>query len=267
MARQKGHIKYVGTLGEVRHFKIKGNDGYFAGLKGGPSSEQIASDPAFVRTRENMNEFGGSAIAGKSLRTSIAGLIRNNGDSQVTGRITAIMKRINLEDGSEARGQRAILVTVAPQYLEGFEFNKFTSLNGAFNAPYTITPTAARDSSTLDIPSFNPLDRMYVPAGATHFKIINAISVLSDFEYNSTTGVYEPKDGVTNALTDVQDSGYLPVNASTGLISVVSTLPGSPTITADVSVVNVLAVEFYQEVNGKYYPFSSGNCLRIEEVF
>ena len=27
MARQKGHIKYVGTLGEVRHFKIKGTKG------------------------------------------------------------------------------------------------------------------------------------------------------------------------------------------------------------------------------------------------
>lgn len=267
MARQKGHIKYVGTLGEVRHFKIKGNEGYFAGLKGGPSAEQIASDPAFVRTRENMNEFGGSAITGKSLRTSIAGLIRNNGDSQVTGRVTAIMKKINLEDGSEARGQRAILITVAPQYLQGFEFNKFTSFNGAFNAPYTITPTAARDSSTLDIPSFNPLDRMYVPAGATHFKIINAIAVLSDFEYNSTIGVYEPKDGTTNGLTDVQDSGYLPVNAATGLISVVSTLPGSPTISADVSVVNVLAVEFYQEVNSNYYLFSQGNAMKVAKIF
>ena len=52
--------------------------------------------------------------------------------------------------------------------------------------------------------------------GIKDVKIINAISVLSDFEYNSTTGVYEPKDGVTNGLTDVQDSGYLPVNASTG---------------------------------------------------
>lgn len=267
MARQKGHIKYVGTLGEVRHFKIKGNDGYFAGLKGGPSAEQIASDPAFVRTRENMNEFGGSAIAGKSFRTSIASLIRNNGDSQVTGRITAIMKRINLEDGSEARGQRAILVTVAPQYLEGFEFNKFASLNGVFNAPYTITPTAARDSSTLDIPSFNPLDRMYIPAGATHFKIINAIAVLSDFEYNSTTGVYEPKDGTTNGLTDVQDSGYLPVNAVTSAISVVSTLPGSPTVSADVSVVNLLAVEFYQEVNSNYYLFSQGNAMKVAKIF
>ncbi|HUH73628.1 MAG TPA: hypothetical protein VLZ75_04410 [Chitinophagales bacterium] len=267
MARQTGLVRYSGTMGGVRHFKIKGLQGDFAGLKGGPSAEQISSDPAFVRTRENMNEFGGSAITGKSLRTSIAGLIRNNGDSQVTGRITAIMKKINLEDGSEARGQRAILITVAPQYLEGFEFNKFTSFNGAFNAPYTITPTVARDSSTLDIPSFNPLDRMYIPAGATHFKIINAIAVLSDFEYNSTTKVYEPKDSTTNGLTDVQDSGYLSVNASTGLISVVSTLSGSPTISADVSVVNLLAVEFYQEVNSNYYLFSQGNAMKVAKIF
>lgn len=267
MARQKGPLKYVGTLGDIRHFKIKGNQGYFAGLTGGPTAEQIATDPAFKRTRENMNEFGGSATAGKSLRTSIAGLIRNNGDSQVTGRITAVMKKINLEDGSEARGKRSILVTVAPQYLEGFEFNKFTSLNGAFNAPYTITPSAGRDSSTLDIPSFNPLDRMYVPAGATHFKIINAISVLSDFEYNTTTGIYEPKDGTTNGMTDVQDSGYLPVNASSGALNIVSTLSGSPTISADVSVVNVLAVEFYQEVNSNFYLFAQGNAMKVAKIF
>jgi hypothetical protein len=267
MARQKGHIKYVGTLGEVRHFKIKGNNGYFAGLKGGPTSEQIATDPAFARTRENMNEFGGSATTGKSLRTSFASLIRSNGDSQVTGRITAIMKRINLEDGSEARGQRAILITQAPQYLEGFEFNKFTSLNGAFNAPYLITPSAARDSSLLFIPSFNPLDRMYIPAGATHFKILNAISVLSDFEYNSTTGVYEPKDRTTNGLYEVEDSGYLPVNSVTGVLSIESTLSGSPTISADVSVINVLAVEFYQQVNSNYYLFAQGNAMKVAKIF
>ncbi|MFZ2430932.1 MAG: hypothetical protein WAW57_07295, partial [Lutibacter sp.] len=57
MARQKGHIKYVGTLGEVRHFKIKGNQGYFAGLKGGPTGEQVKTAPSFIRTRENMAEF------------------------------------------------------------------------------------------------------------------------------------------------------------------------------------------------------------------
>lgn len=61
MARQKGHIKYVGTLGEVRHFKIKGNEGYFAGLKGGPTAEQVKTAPDFIRTRENMSEFAACA--------------------------------------------------------------------------------------------------------------------------------------------------------------------------------------------------------------
>ena len=45
MAQQKGHVKYVGTLGEVRHFKIKGNTGYYAGLKGGPTGEQVKTAP------------------------------------------------------------------------------------------------------------------------------------------------------------------------------------------------------------------------------
>ena len=76
-------------------------------------------------------------------------------DSQVTGRLTAVMKKINLEDGSEARG-KSVLISLVPQYLERFEFNRFTSFNGAFNAPFTLTPSAGRDSSTLDVPPFNP---------------------------------------------------------------------------------------------------------------
>jgi hypothetical protein len=41
MARQKGLMKYVGTIGDVRHFKIKGQEGFFAGMVGGPTAEQV----------------------------------------------------------------------------------------------------------------------------------------------------------------------------------------------------------------------------------
>ena len=41
MARQKGVIKYVGTLGDIRHFKIKGQEGYFAGMVGGPTGDAV----------------------------------------------------------------------------------------------------------------------------------------------------------------------------------------------------------------------------------
>jgi hypothetical protein len=43
-------------------------------------------------------------------------------DSQLTGRLTAIMKKINIEDGSEARGQRAVLVSQQPQYFKRTRF-------------------------------------------------------------------------------------------------------------------------------------------------
>lgn len=43
-------------------------------------------------------------------------------NSQFTGRLTAIIKKINIEDGSEARGERAILISQQPQYLKGLDF-------------------------------------------------------------------------------------------------------------------------------------------------
>jgi hypothetical protein len=38
MAKQSGRLKYSGTMGGVRHFKIKGLKGGFAGTSGGPSA-------------------------------------------------------------------------------------------------------------------------------------------------------------------------------------------------------------------------------------
>ena len=267
MARQKGHIKYVGTLGEVRHFKIKGNEGYFAGLKGGPTGEQIKNDPGFIRTRENMSEFGACANAGKAVRVGLSSLMKQMSDSQLTGRLTAIMKKINIEDGSEARGQRAILISQQPQYLKGLDFNRNISFNGVFNAPFTLTPTLDRTGSTFSIPAFNPLNYLNIPSGASHFRIINAVSVVADFLYNPVTGNYEPSDSELNQMSNVAYSNYSPVDVVTSLINVTATLPGAPTLTTDVSVLGSIGIEFYQKVGSNYYLFNAGNALKIENIF
>lgn len=267
MARQKGHIKYVGTLGEVRHFKIKGNEGYFAGLKGGPSGEQVKTAPGFIRTRENMSEFTACANAGKSVRIGLASLMKQMSDSQLTGRLTAIMKKINIEDGSEARGQRAVLVSQQPQYLKGLDFNRNISFNGVFSAPSTLTATVDRNESTLSIPAFNPLSFLNVPSGATHFRIINALSVVSDTIYNPTTGSYEPAEPALNEVSNIAYSDYTPVNAVTPAIDVTATLQGAPTITINVAVLASIGIEFYQMVGTNYYLFNAGNALKIQEIY
>ena len=267
MAKQKGHIKYVGTLGEVRHFKIKGNEGYFAGLKGGPTAEQIKTAPGFIRTRENMSEFGACANAGKSVRVGLSSLMKQMADNQFTGRLTAIMKKINIEDGSEARGQRAILISLQPQYLKGLDFNRNISFNGVFNAPYTLTATADRNESTLAVPAFNPLNFATVPSGATHFRLINALSVISDFVFNSLTGAYEPADSDLNEVSDIAYSAYVPVDAITPLLNITATLPGAPTMGTDVTAIGSIGIEFYQQVGTNYYLFNSGNAMKIQDLF
>jgi hypothetical protein len=267
MAKQKGHVKYVGTLGEIRHFKIKGNTGYFAGLKGGPTAEQVKTAPGFIRTRENMSEFAACAMAGKSVRIGLSAITKQMTDSQFTGRLTAIMKKINIEDGSEARGQRAILVSQEPQYLKGLDFNKNISFNGVFSAPFTLTPNVDRNESVLSIPTFNPLNYLNVPSGATHFRIINALSVISDFVFNSATNAYEPADPTLNEVSNIAYSTYIPIDAVTTLLNVTATLPGAPTLTASTSVLGSIGIEFYQEVSGNYYLFNAGNAMKIQEVF
>ena len=108
------------------------------------------------------------------------------------------MKKINIEDGSEARGQRAVLVSQQPQYLKGLDFNRNISFNGILSAPFTLTPSVDRNESTLSLEAFNPMSFLNVPSGATHFRIINAVSVVSDFIYNSATGAYEAAEPLLN---------------------------------------------------------------------
>ena len=267
MARQKGVIKYVGTLGDIRHFKIKGQEGYFAGMVGGPTGDQVNTAPEFERTRENMNEFGACAKAGKSVRTGLSQVMKQMADSQVTGRLTSIMKKINLEDQTEARGYRKIEITTQRSYLKGFEFNKNTSFNGVFNAPYILNHTDTRQRGNFIIAGFNPANLVNAPSGATHFRLINSISVVSDFEYNATTNNYEPLDPDLNELNDVQYSGYLDLFAVIPETTIVADIPGDLLPTVNTTVLQCIGIEFYQQVGGNYYLFSSGNCLKIEDAF
>ncbi len=268
MARQLGHVKYKGTIGEIRHFKIKGMTGNFAGLKGGATGDQIKNDAGFVRTRENMNEFAGCAHAGRSVRVGLNMLMKQMSDAQLTGRLTGIMKKINLEDQTEARGYRAILVSTQSKYLVGLNFNRNISFDSSFIEPFELTANEARNSATLTVAAFNPVKSVIAPAGATHFRLINAVSVISDFAYNETTGIYEPIQPDLNEMSNVAYSGYLDLRTEIAVPTVLtSALLGAPEITDDVTVLNSVGIEFYQKAGTEYYLLNAGHALKIQVSF
>lgn len=264
MSKQKSLIRLEGTLGGIAFYKSGGED--LARMANGPSKSKIEHDPAFVRTRENNREFGGAAVAGKAFRSVFAEAVRGAGDRYLTARLTQLFKRICLL-GAGARGQRSITPSAHHELLEGLEFNRHQPLTSIFNAPFTVTASAARNEASIAIADTAPALYMAPPAGASHYRLTLVMGSLADFVYDDSTRSYVPFDASQSGLSASAVSALLPLQtAGPNPVDLTVAFAGAPTLTADVSVIVCLGIAFYQEVNGTPYPLAQGNAMQVVAV-
>ena len=248
MAQQKGIIKLVGTIGSITFYKSK--DGYLAKEKTSLDATRIATDPNFVRTRENGVEFGHACKVGATLRMAFRTVILTNKDSRMVSRLTQRMVAVVYADETSVRGQRNIM-DGETELVEGFQFNINAPLATTLNSPYTTSIDRVTGIMKVDIPSFIPSNMITAPTGATHFKFISGGSAI-DFEKH----VF---------VTDVHESTMLPLtNTPTALIS----LSNLVTLASTHPLFLVFGIEFYQSVNGIQYPLRNGsyNALSVVKV-
>lgn len=265
MGRQTGLIKVSGNIGGVSFYKSDGED--LARVSNGPSKEKILNDDNFVRTRENNSEFGGSANIAKSLRLSLATSILTMGDNRLVSRLTALFKEI-CSKSNLTRGQRPIVVSTNQSMVENFEFNRKLSFGSVFSAPFTRSNNTARNQGTITIPAFQPQTFINAPAGATHFRLIAALGVVSDFTYNVNTSKFEPVDPTLDKLGAVTYGAITSLTpTATVNFSLVVNLPGPPTMTTTANVLQCLGIEFYQKIGTVDYLLAQGNCMKVVKVF
>lgn len=260
MARQSGVIKFTGQLADLSGYK-DGQGNHILRTKGGATKEQIETGENFARTRENMSEFAGVSKIGKYLRDALASTKRS-WDRYVTGRLVKVFKAVNLLDDSEARGQRAILVSQAPERLIGFQFNSGANVDSVIRAPFSVTNNADRNEGTFSIPAVSPGISLSFPTGATHARYICAAMALPDFIYNPDTGEYAPAADVSSEVT-VINSAYLDLSAEVPATDVVASLPGGVALPADASLVVAVGIQYYQEIGGTFYPFAQKDAIKI----
>jgi hypothetical protein len=248
MARQNGLIKLSGTIGDMTYYKSK--DGYLAKEKSSLSGARIASDPRFIRTRENMAEFGNAGRAGKTLRQSISLVLQNAKDTRMVPRLFKTMTQVIKTDTIDKRGDRKVAagdVTL----LTNFEFNANAVLNTTFHAPYTFSINRTTGVLSITIPAFVPFTNIIAPAGATHFKLISAGTAV-DFDKQQF-------------VSQTAESGVLPLD-ETATANI--TLTNNVTAGSTLPLFLVLGIQFYQQVNGTQYPLSNGgfNALLVIAV-
>ncbi|WP_298114951.1 hypothetical protein [Flavobacterium sp.] len=246
MAKTSGVIKIEGTVEDLTFYKKDGKN--FVRKKGGISKERISSDPNFVRTRENNNEFSHSGSSGKILKLALGSLVFKAKDSKLSSRLLQLMSRIKNLDTVSTRGNRQVSVGTAEgkQLLKGFDFNANAPLKSVFFVNYDLD-TATGVTTVTD---FIPLEQLMYPQGSTHISLQSAVVHL-DF------ATQESEIALSNLVN-------LPLNLT--MSTSVLTPSGVPTGTG--IQLFLLFISFYQEVNGVQYSLKNEeyNVLNVVEV-
>ena len=248
MARQTGIIKLKGTIGDISFYKSA--DGHLARSKGGVDKNRIANDPAFQRTRENGSEFGRAGKGGKVIRNAIRVLLQNAKDKRVVSRLTKNLVAVTKTDAVNERGLRTI-EDGDMNTLLGFEFNANGKLGATLFTPYVTTYDRATGDLDVDVVAFAPTVRIAAPGGTTHYKLVMGAAEL---DFVNEASIFESAE-----------TAILPYDsANTAAINLTVTLTAASVL----PVIQVVGIEFYQEVNGQMYPLKNGafNALSVAKV-
>ena len=248
MAKQSGIIKLKGTIGGISFYKT--SDGHLAREKGGVDASRIANDPAFQRTRENGAEFGAAGKGGKVIRNAIRILLQNAKDKRVVSRLTTNLLKVVKTDSSNERGLRTI-EGGDMSLLKGFEFNIKGKLGATLFTPFSTAFDRTTGEATVSIAAFAPTIRIAAPAGSTHFKMVMGAA---EVDFATETSTFEN-----------DETAILPYDsANTAAIDLAATV----TANSNFPVIQVLGVEFYQEVNEQMYPLKNGayNALSVTDI-
>ncbi|MBT1703812.1 hypothetical protein [Chryseosolibacter indicus] len=264
MSKQIGLIKLKGNMGGISFFQSEGK--HLAKISNGPDKDKIANDPRFERTRENNSEFGGSATASKALRRAFAPVI-HMADARFSSRLTGIFKEINSK-GDGIRGKRPITLSEHHVQLVNMEFNINRSFTSLFTATFAATNAAQRTSTSINIDDVLMRKSAKGPEGSTHVMFTQALGVVSDYVYDENLKRYAPVEPSLDGLSVITESEYIPVDGNAPVsVTLNSALPGNPVLNENVSVIQCIGIEFFQQLKTAYYPLLQGSALKIVKVF
>lgn len=265
MAKNNSFVKLQGTLDGLTFYKSNGQN--LVKTKGGVPKSRIKNDKAFTRTRENNSEFGGCANSGKAFRDAFAGVVKLMRDSLIVTRVTSIMKKIQV-NGVGPRGEREINIEGYGYMFNGFELNSDHHFGTVFFAPMDApVVSATRDSLQWKVLDFNTDTFINAPTGATHFKLILAGGLVSNYQYQPMMEQYEPVNPEANAVGAVSYSAEIPLGGMVGGITTLEVdLSAVGTVPVSSMLIGCVGILFFQQVNTSFYEFAQGNAMKVAVV-
>jgi hypothetical protein len=264
MAYQTGIIQYKGSFKSIRNYTNVGDPIIYAGEKGGAHDDLIKNNPAFDLTRKNMSEFKGCGIVVKSIRYGLQQLIPEYTDTRFTGRLVVLVKMINLRDEEGIRGKRSIRISLNRPILKSLNLHEKRKIDYELKRCIKSSHPESRAEATITVNGFNPGPDI-VPGNPQYYRMVNHLSIISDYAYSENMRSYEPLNPVNGKSTYVY-SDYTPINTplSTALKA---TFPEGTEMTEKDTVMQCVGIEYYIRSGAEGYILYSRGTMLLYDVF
>ena len=216
MAKLGSNFDFIGSLGPISAYKMRGVEGIVVRKKGGASKEKVKNSPRMEGTRRGNSEFGGRATAGKWIRSVLFRQLQM-ADYNVTGAINSLMTPIQKLDTVHPLGQRDVAISKNPWLLEGFSLNKEKGFDSFIRNPLTWSVSREALSARIELPALLPGINLLATDKYPMFGIVASLGMVPDFFYSAhgfqpSSRDYSPNHGIMSTV----DTGWFP------------TLQGSP---------------------------------------
>ena len=217
MAKLSGTFDFIGPIGNVSAYKMRGVEGIILRRKGGASKEKVKNSPGMEGTRNGNTEFGGRAKAGQWIRLMLHEQLLMAGYN-VTGAINALMTPIQKLDTVHPHGRRDVVISKNPWLLEGFSLNKEKGFDSFVRNPLTWSVSRDALSARVELPALIPGINLLAADKFPMYSIVASLAIVPDFFYTElgflpSSRYYNP---INVGIKSTVDSGWYP------------TLQGSP---------------------------------------
>jgi hypothetical protein len=265
MAKLTSLLKFKGSLDGLSAYKMDGIEEEILRKTGGPTKEQIKSDPCFALTRKNNKETAGRSRTSGLILEAVGGL-RPVVDQSCAGRLNALLKALQAGDTQSPLGQRHVQLSLSPALLEGFALRKLYPLEAVLRNPLTCTVDKAALSAEVQVPALLPGLNFISPQAPPLYRLVAALGVVPDLFYERVGDHYFPAPGYRRVGAHTAQTEWFPVKSGSSAAALFLQLPEAPGV-EDFSLVLTVGVQWGTVgVGGSVDILKKVKSARIERV-
>ncbi|HYK55704.1 MAG TPA: hypothetical protein VEV15_04435, partial [Flavisolibacter sp.] len=170
----------------------------------------------------NNREFGGRSPAVKWIRKVLHPL-KPLFDHNLSAPLNTLLKPIQEMDRQSEFGERHVLLSLAPQLLEGFNFNRRHHFDSVVRNPVGCRLLRESLSAVVEFPALLPSFTFFPSGSHPYYRLMMVLGVVPDLYY--ALPLYRPKGDYGPVIAQAAQTEWYPVKSGSPALSLKLQLP------------------------------------------